>query len=163
MYARSFAVTVLVTLVLASTSSAAQVQPPADQLRAVVKNAVQQARTHAPAGATAIGFADSLNISSAQGDQIARDLGYERSSLATKRVCSGGRGPAYCHLAGIRAFVQVTGVSVSEDAAKVFLTIADEPSKKASHAHGVHYSDFEVVLKKQGGSWTVVQIQTATT
>jgi hypothetical protein len=154
MHARSVATTVLVPFVVANVS-VIKAQAPADQVQAVLRSALREARTFAPPGGTALGFADSLNVSQAQREQIAHDLGYEPSSLKSKRVCSGGPGPAYCHLSGVLVFLQVTQFSISGHRAQVYLTAADETT---SPRQPIHYRDLKVVLKQTGGSWVVAQV-----
>ena len=132
---------------LCSIALSAGAQSSQSQTTGVIRAALVKARTLAPDGPTAIGFADTLAISSAQAKEIGGAINATPKKLRDVRVCSA---PHYCHLIGAKVFIQVFGLSVAGDSARVELTIMDDEP----HGHDlVHHQGVTVTLVREAGTW----------
>ena len=123
---------------------------------AVLSAAIGQAGRFLPAGSSAIGFADTVPISNALGNEIARNVGYDFGSVRSARVCAGGALPGDCHLSGVRSFLQVTRLRFSADTAEVLMTLLDET---ASKRQPIHYQFVRVIVARRESSWAVARSQ----
>ena len=134
---------------LAAAGSVASAQSTTSDSLAAIKVAVISAKTLLPDGATGIGFADHLQINESRATEIATALGQEYGSLKQKRSCTGPN-PSYCHLVGLKAFIEIEDMTIYGDTARVNLTLLDET---ASRRQPIHYQDVQVLLTHSSAAW----------
>ena len=142
-------------LPLLSSTVVARAQVPQQQTTSMVAEALTRVRGLAPAGATAVGFADGLAIPDAQAATIAKAVHAERQHLRDVRVCT-AREPGACHLVGVRVFIQVNKLDVAGDTARVQVSIMDETTNSAQP---VHYQQVAVTLVRTGNGWRAVGLR----
>ena len=141
---------------LFSIAVGARAQLSQQQTTGVFAEAIAKARSLAPDGPTAIGFADALVIPSAQANEIASVVHAQPRNVREVRVCTSPRDRSACHLVGVRVFIEVNRLSAIGDTAQVELSVMDETNNARQP---VHYQLVSVTLVRAGSTWRATGVK----